>query len=378
MSQGGQNKTEKATPKRKRMAREKGQIPRSKETVTFVLLFTISSVLYVMSDTLYKHIRKIFEWGFVLNKNEIYNTNYMLYKSNHMILIGFLILAPILVCSAIAIYFGNTVLSGNNFSLKRIQPKITNVFPKNPLKKIFSMRNATDLMQSLLKCAITALILAGVMKSFYPKLIPMSALPINDAMSESAHYALKTFLLISFSTIIYALIDFPFQIYQDTKDLRMSKQEVRDEFKDVEGNPQIKRKIKMMQRRASRKRGVLRDVAKADIVITNPTHYAVAIQYDEETMDAPIIVSMGTNLMALQIRRVSSEHKIPVLEIPLLARALYYHGEVGARIPEALFYAVARVLAYIFKLDDPLSFYLEKEWIDQLPIPEEMITEGKK
>lgn len=367
-----QNKTENATPKRKSEARKKGQVPRSKETVSFALLFVVSCGFLTLGGTLYNHFKKILGDAFLLTPYEIHHTNLLLYKAKWLIMTTFLIFTPIFIAATLAIYFGTIALGGNVFSTQKIIPKLSNISPKNAFKRIFSMQSVTTLLQAILKCTISTVILVGIIKGIYPRLVDLSYFPLNTAMQEGAHYIISAFVMLSLSTFIYCLIDYPYQIYKDSKSLKMSKQEVKDEYKNSEGNPEIKRRVRTLQRRVSRKRNALRNLEKADIVITNPTHYAVALQYDENTMDAPVIVSLGANMLALHIRRKSAEYKIPILEIPLLARALYHYGEIGQVIPEPLFYAVARVIAYIYGLDDPLSFHLERDWVDQLPIPEEL------
>lgn len=367
-----QDKTENATPKRKSEARKRAQIPRSKELTTFAILTFVSLALYVFSPLYYSHLERILEHCFLIDRHTLLNPNNAANKAKKMVLDGLLAFSPVFIFSLIGIYLGTIMLGGQVFSAEKIRPKLSNIAMLQGIKRIFSAKGLVELFQAIIKCCIIGVITYFFIKFHASELLKISLLPLNDAMEKCAHIILSGFAIFCFATILFASIDYPYQLYQHKKQLKMSKQEVRDEFKQTEGDPQTKGRIRQQQRRLSRRRNMVKSIEQANVVIVNPTHYAVALQYDEEAMAAPIIVAMGMDLYALHIRRLSSEHRIPTLEIPVLARALYDHGEIGMPIPEGLFYAVARVLAYIFNLDDPLSFHLEKEWIDDLPIPSEL------
>ena len=373
-----QNKTEKATGKRKRDARKKGQIPRSREVVNFAVLFASATLLFVMGNKMYTQYDKVLSAGFVLHGTQALNTEFILHKAFLLIRDGFIIFAPIPITILVAVYLGNISLGGQVFSLEKLTPKLSNINPIEGIRKIFSLKGATDLLQSLLKCLLIFITTYFILKGLHPKLLQISLLPLHEALSSFGHSYLLTFFFLSACTIIILFIDVPFQLFQYQKKLRMSKQEIKDEFKQTEGNPQIKGRMRRLQRNAAKRRKMLKEVPNANLIITNPTHFSVALKYEEETMDAPIILAMGADLMAMHIRRLSTEHSIPVLQIPLLARALYYNGEVGDEIPEALFHAVAQVIAYLYQLDDPLNFYLQQSWIEQLPIPDDILTEEMK
>lgn len=369
---GGQNKTENATSKRKTDARKRGQIPRSKELTTFTILSFVSLALYVFSPIYYAHLERILTHCFLIDRHELLTSDDAIGKAKKMIIDGLLAFSPIFIFALIGIYLGNILLGGPVVSLEKLRPKFSNIAPSQGIKRMFSAKSIAELGQAMIKCAIITAITVVFIKASSNALLKISLLPLNDALTHSAHIILACFTILCFATVLFAVIDYPYQLFQYKKQLKMSKQEVRDEYKQSEGDPHTKGRIRQQQRRFSRRRNMSQSVARADVVLVNPTHYAVALQYDEDVMAAPIIVAMGVDLYALNIRRLSSEYRIPILEIPVLARALYDHGEVGMPIPEGLFYAVARVLAYIFNLDDPLSFHLEKEWIDDLPIPPEL------
>lgn len=375
-----QEKTEKATPKRLSEAKSKGQVPRSKDLVSFCVLLTASYLFLMLSQKFYEKIVVLYKLCFVLKSNEIYNFPVLLNKVKTLFLSSFSLLLPFLLIMSVVIYISTNVLGGRVFSFEKIKPKLSNISFKNAAKKWFSYESLFLIAQAVFKTLITSVIVWIIIKSLFSDLIVLSVRDISDAVKYGTHYVFYTFFILSFSCLLYVLIDFPYQKYRNTKNLKMTKQEIKDEYKNIEGNPHIKRRIRSLQKKISRRSRALKNIPKANILITNPTHFAVALQYDENTMNAPVIVAAGTGTLALYIRRISIEYRIPILEIPLLARALYYYGEVGQTIPEELFYVVARVIAYLFKLDNPLSHHVTKEWVDQLEIPEELTvrSDGKK
>lgn len=370
-----QNKTEKPTQKKKKDARKKGQIARSKELVTFSVLIISSAFLLLMSKTIINTYKVVLHDSFYLKSNVLFYKTVMLSYCFNLILKSLIFFMPFPIILLVVIYLSNICLGGSVFIADKLIPKLSNINPIQGFKKIFSLKGLQELIQAIIKSLLIFFVSYIVIKSIYPKLLKISLLPFHMAMYEFYKDYLLIFLLLSFCIILIVFIDVPMQIYMHQKKLKMSKQEIKDEFKQTEGNPQIKGQLRKLQRQASKRRKMIRRLPEANILVTNPTHFAVALKYDEDTMNAPMILVMGADLMALHIRRLSIEYKIPILEIPLLARALYYNGEVGEEIPELLFHAVAQVVAYIYKLDDPLSFHLDKYWIDQLPIPNEMLTE---
>lgn len=373
-----QEKTERATPKRKKDARKKGQLPRSKEIVSFILLLSSAGLLYLFSQEIYNHFCHILQQGFILHQHQALDLSFILAKAKQLIVDAFMLFIPFFIIAVLAVYLGNIILSGHIFSFEKLKPKLSNTNPISGIKKLFSIKGLSELLQAVLKVSLIGLITALIITAIHPQFLLMSLMPLEKSMHILGHQLLFTFLLLAASTLIIALIDLPLQLYQNQKQLKMTKQEVKDEMKQTDGNPEIKGKLRQLQRQAARRSKMLQDLPKADIVITNPTHFAVALQYDDDSMSAPVILAMGSGFMALNIRKLSTEHAVPILHIAPLARALYYHGEIGEQIPEGLFHAVAQVLAYIFQLDDPLQFHLDKQWIDQLPIPEELTNQEKQ
>ena len=369
-----QEKTEKATPKRKRDSRKKGQVPRSKETVSCILLLSVSIIFYVLGEYFFTNFGHILARGFILHQGQAIDLPLILGKAKQLVIDAMLLFKPIFIVAILGAYLGNIALSGHTFNVEKLQPKLSNINPMKGLQKIFSTKGLSELLQAIIKCILIGVVTVIIVKSTHQKFLLMSQMPLYSAAHMLEQQLLFTFVILALSTIIIALVDLPIQLYQNNKQLRMTKQEVKDEMRHTDGNPEIKGKLRQLQRQASRRSKMLQDLPNANIVIINPTHFAVALKYDSESMIAPKILAMGTDFVALNIRRICTELTIPILQIPSLARVLYYHGEVGEMIPEALFHAVAQVFAYIFQLDDPLQFHLEKQWIDKLPIPEEMTT----
>ena len=368
-----QEKTEKATPKKQRDARKKGQIPRSRDLASLVLLVSSSGLLYLFGPILYQHMFQILIHGFMLPRDQIMDVHQIIDKAEQLTADMFLLFSPFFALSVISVYFGNILLGGHVIAFERLRPVFSNINPAKGFKKFFSFSSFLTLFQSMLKVTLIGVITALIIHEMHVRFLLLSVAKPKEAMHEVGHDLSLTFLLLSVGIVIIALIDIALQIYQNQKQLRMTRQEVKDEAKQTEIPMEIKRKVRQLQRQAASSRRMLQDVPKASVVITNPTEFAVAVAYDHKGDAAPIILAMGAGFMALSIRRTGTEHCIPVLHIPLLARALYYHGEIGQEIPEALFHVVARVLAYILQLDNPLNFHLDNEWIDALPIPEELI-----
>jgi flagellar biosynthesis protein FlhB len=209
--------------------------------------------------------------------------------------------------------------------------------------------SAAELAKALLKAALITIVGAAVLWHYREPLQQLSLLPLNAGIAQLARVAGMSFLLIAGALALIAAIDVPFQLWRHTDDLKMTREDLRREHKESEGDPQIKAAIRNQQRAMARRR-MMAEVPKASVIVTNPTHYAVALRYDENSMRAPRVVAKGADLVAAKIREIGEQHRVPVLESPALARAMYGHAEIGAEIPEKLYAAVAEVLAYVFQL----------------------------
>lgn len=255
--------------------------------------------------------------------------------------------------------------------MESLQPKFSRLSLLKGLKRMISLKGLVEMIKSLLKFLLVASIAILVLKMQIPVLLSLADYPLAGALGTGMGLVIKSFLIMSASLILIAAVDVPFQLYEHKKQLKMTKQEVKDEFKETEGKPEVKSLIRRTQQEIAKRR-MMAEVPKANVVLTNPTHYAVALRYQQHGNRAPIVVAKGKNLIALQINRVALSHRIPILSVPPLARALYYSTDLNAEIPRGLYVAVAQVLAYIFQLKDKQNYQRKPEVLQNLPIPDEL------
>ena len=260
-------------------------------------------------------------------------------------------MAPLLLVVSVAAITTPAALGGWSFSLKSMAFKAERINPGAGLKRIFAVRGLVELFKALAKFLLIGGIAVAVLFSMADELMMLSRLPVMEALANSGRLIVFAFVMFSASLIVIAAIDVPFQAWDHMKKLRMTKQEVKDESKDTEGRPEIKGRMRQMQQEAAGKR-MLEDIPIASVVVTNPTHFAVALKYEGESMGAPKVIAKGADHMAIRIREVANEHGIPLFEAPPLARSLFASTEIGDDIPEELYLSVAQVLTYIYQLDN--------------------------
>ena len=345
----GQEKTEDPTPKRLKEARDKGDIPRSKELNTLVLLLVASSAVLFFGATAISNLAEMMADNFSLTREEIFDTNYIIINFGSSALEALWAVIIFMLVVFIAAIVGPISLGGWNISAQAIAPKASRMDPLAGLKRMFSLKALVELAKSIGKFLIVTGLALFYLDSVKTNLYSLGSMDVFVAMSESIQLIGWAFLIISLSLIIIALLDVPYVLYESAEKLKMTLQEVKDEMKNTEGKPEVKGRIRQMQREISQ-RQMMKDVPDADVIITNPTHYSVAIKYDESHRNAPIIVAKGADFVALKIREIAEEHDIPILQSPPLARALYYSAEIGDEVPTGLFKGVAQVLAYVFQL----------------------------
>ena len=342
-------KTEDATPKRLEKAREEGDVPRSRELAAVSVLFTTGLSLLMMNQHLDQAIRASFSNGLKLDRATAFDPMILLMKvvqNLSDLLLAFAPLALILVIVSIA---APVLVGGWVFSNKVFVPQFSRMNPIKGITNMFSKNSLVELIKSVAKAALVGTVAYLVIIGDMEPIMAMSSMTLEDSISEVNHLMLYGFITISSTLVLIAMIDVPFQLHRYAEKLKMTKDEVKKESKESEGNPEIKAKIRQQQREMARRR-MMSQIPKADVVITNPTHYAVAIAYQDEGMRAPTVVAKGADAVALKIREIASEHNIVTLESPKLARAIYAHTELDEEIPEALYAAVAEVLAYVFQL----------------------------
>ncbi|MCX2887352.1 MULTISPECIES: flagellar biosynthesis protein FlhB [Pseudomonas] len=373
-SESGQDKTEDPTDKRKRDSREKGEVARSKELNTVAVTLAGAGSLLAFGGHLAETMLAMMRMNFSLTREMIVDERAMgafLLASGKMAIWA---VQPVLILLFVISFVAPIALSGFLFSGSLLQPKFSRMNPLSGIKRMFSMNSVTELLKALAKFFVILIVAVVVLSSDRQALLSIANEPLEQAIIHSLQVVGWSALWMSAGLLLIAAADVPFQLYQTHKKLKMTKQEVRDEYKDSEGKPEVKQRIRQLQREVSQRR-MMAAVPQADVIITNPTHYAVALQYDPENGGAaPLLLAKGTDFTALKIREIAVEHKIQILESPALARAIYYSTEIEQEIPAGLYLAVAQVLAYVFQIrqyragkgkrPEPLK--------DDLPIPPDL------
>lgn len=343
-------KTEAATPRRLEKAREEGQVARSRELNTFLLLATGVATLWLLGKPLYQSFRSIFRAGMGFDLRILHDSDAMLAFASAAAFNALLAILPLLVLLVLVAIIASVLLGGLTLSSKSLSPKFERLSLLKGLKRMGSLQTLVELLKTLAKALIIGGIGAWVIWSHQESMVALMQLPPQSALIGGMRLVALCCGLITAALLIVVGIDVPWQLYSHYKKLRMSKQEVKEEHKETEGDPQLKAKIRQQQRSLARRR-MMAEVPHADVVVTNPSHYAVALRYDEEAgQGAPKVVAKGRGLLAQRIRELANTHRIPSLSSPPLARALYRHVRLDEEIPEALYRAVAEVLAWVYQL----------------------------
>ncbi len=368
-----QEKSEEPTAKRLDKAREEGQVPRSRELTTSAVLLGATLSLYLLGDSFADKISGIFIVNFQFDRATAFDTDQLLVKLGLSIKESFLGLIPIFSVLMILAFISPIALGGWLLSVKSLAPKFSRINPLSGLKRMFSMKSIIELLKALGKVAVVMTVAILLLYFHHGEIVSLSNENITYGLAHAIQLIIFAALVLSASTLIIAIIDVPFQIWENKKQLKMSLQEVKDELKDSEGKPEVKNRIRQLQRDLANNR-MLSQVPEADVIITNPTHFSVALKYDPETMKTPVIVAKGVDFMAMKIREIANAHDVELVPAPVLSRALYYTTEVDDEVPHGLFLAVAQVLAYIFQLRQYRRGRAKRPICPKhLPIPEEYI-----
>lgn len=344
-----QEKTEPATPRREEKAREEGQVARSRELTTFMLLLGGVVGLWSMGAMLYDQLGLVMEQAFLFERRHALETTPML---SHALQLGqrtMLAMLPLFLLLAVVALVAPALLGGWIISAKSLKPQLSKLNLFKGLKRMFGVQALVELAKAIAKSVLVggvAITFLWTNRGTYMSLMDQ---PVELALAHALQLAALACGLIVLALLVVILIDVPYQLWSHAKKLRMSKEEVKREHKESEGDPHIKARIRQQQQAMARGR-MMSKVPEADVIITNPSHYAVALRYDEAGMTAPRLVAKGTDLVAGRIRELGDEHAVPRLEAPPLARALYHHVDLEAEIPEALYTAVAEVMAWAFRL----------------------------
>ena len=369
-SEDNDDKTESPTAQRLQKAREEGQIPRSKELTSVLIMLAGVCILWFGGASFGHRLSMVLSSGLRFDHKIISDQNLILGQIIMMLKTALIGMLPLLVGVVIIALVAPVLLGGLVFSTKTLAFKFSKLNPISGIGRLFSAQVVAELVKALMK----ALLMGGVAGLFlwqhWPDMMRLMSESPLTAMASAMNLAGLCALLVSLSIIPMVGFDVFWQIYSHLKKLRMSRQDIRDEFKQSEGDPHVKGRIRQMQRSAARRR-MMADVPKADVIVTNPTHYSVALQYDENKMSAPKVVAKGAGAVALRIRELGTENRVPILEAPPLARALYRHAEIGQQIPGQLYAAVAEVLAWVWQLKRwRLSGGQRPVKPENLPVPE--------
>lgn len=359
-------KTEPATPRRLQKAREEGQVARSRELTTFILLFGGIIGLWGMSSALFEQVGTVMEQAFLFERQQAFDIAPMLARVLNLAVKSLFALMPLFLLMVVLALVAPALLGGWVISAKGMKPQLSKLNPAKGIKRIFSSQALAELGKAIAKTLLVGGVLVAFLYSRHSEYMALMGQPVQKALSNALTLAAEAALLMVLTLIVVVLIDVPYQLYAHAKKLKMTKEEVKREHKETEGDPHVKARIRSQQQAMSRGR-MMSKVPEADVIITNPTHFAVALKYDEAKMGAPRLVAKGTEAVAAKIRELGEEHRIPRLEAPMLARALYYNVDLDREIPSTLYTAVAEVLAWAFRLKQ-----VRKEGGDMPPTPRKL------
>lgn len=345
------DKTEKATPKKRAELRKKGQVMQSREVTSNLILLITFIAIRVFGSFLYQEISSVFR--VFLTGTSQYNLQEPAEAMRIFSFVVFKILkmtAPFFIIVVLMGFLGSYVQIGFLFTTETLKPKFSNLNPINGIKRLFSVRSFFELLKSIAKVIIISWVAWSSIKSEFNDMMKLMNLEIGPLIMYIINTSLDIAIKICFALLAVSIVDYFFQWRRHEKDIRMSKQEIKEEYKQLEGNPEIKSRIKQKQREISMRR-MLQEVPKADVVITNPTHFAVAIKYEPEKMSAPYVVAKGADYMAQRIKQIAMDNKVHIMENKPLAQALFSTVDVGKAVPPELYKAVAEVLAFVYNLE---------------------------
>ncbi|CAI8716098.1 flagellar biosynthesis protein FlhB [Pseudomonas sp. IT-P253] len=372
-SESGQDKTEDPTDKRKSDSREKGEVARSKELNTLAIMLAGAGALLIFGGALAQDMMEVMRINFSLSREVILDQRSMGTFLLHSGQIALVAIQPVMITLLLAAVIGPISLGGWLFAAGSMAPKFSRMNPGPGIKRMFSTKALVELLKALAKFFIVLFVALAVLSSDIDDLLRIAHEPLDQAITHSLQVVGWSTLWMACGLIIIAVVDVPVQLWESHNKLLMTKQEVRDEHKDQEGRPEVKQRIRQLQREMSQRR-MMAAIPSADVVITNPTHYAVALKYDPDKGGAPTLIAKGSDFLALKIREIAVANEVLLLESPALARSIYYSTELEQEIPGGLYLAVAQVLAYVYQIrqhragkgkrPDPLK--------DDLPIPPDL------
>jgi flagellar biosynthetic protein FlhB len=348
-SEMGGERTEEPSQRRLQEARERGQIPRSRELTNFATMIGGSAALVAIGGSLTARLSQMMRKSLSIDASTLRNTDSMAASLGDAGVSAVLALLPVFGALVALVLLASVLLGGWNFSPRAMTPDFSRLSPMAGLQRLFGLRGLTELGKALLKCLVVGGVCAGIVAWIFGDVLSLARMAPRAAVGRGAGLLSWAFVWLCASLALVAMVDVPLQLFQFKRALRMTRQELRDESKEMDGRPETKQRIRQMQQTLARRR-MMHKVPTADVVIVNPTHFAVALKYDPMKMRAPRVLAKGVDMVAQNIRRIAEEHRVPLFESPKLARALYRSTDLNKEIPAGLYVAVAQVLSYIFRL----------------------------
>jgi flagellar biosynthetic protein FlhB len=348
-SEMGGERTEEPSQRRLQEARERGQLPRSRELTNFATMIGGSAALVAIGGTVAAHLSQLMRRSLTIDEKSLHTTDSMATSLADAGISAVTAILPVFGALVCMVLLAAVVLGGWNFSTTALIPDFSRLSPLSGIKRLFGLHGVSELAKALLKCLVVSAVCAAIVSSIFGDVLALGRMAPRAAISRGAGLLSWAFVWLCASLALVAIVDVPLQIFQFKRALRMTRQELRDESKEMDGRPETKQRIRQMQQTLARRR-MMHKVPTADVLIVNPTHFAVALKYDPKKMRAPVVLAKGVDLVAQNIRRIAEEHRVPVFESPKLARALYRSTDLNKEIPSGLYVAVAQILSYIFRV----------------------------
>lgn len=368
----GQERTEQATAKRQQEARQKGQVPRSRELSTVAALLAAALMFLMTGEKMMGALLAGMREGLNVSREQAFDVKLLASSFLNELTHALWAMMPFFMVLMVVGVVAGVALGGLSFSSETLTFKWDKLDPIKGMGRLFSWRGLVEMVKGFAKFMLVAFAALLLLKAWAPQFLGLGDEPLHQGMAHMGNLLAWSFLILSATLLIIAGIDVPFQLWDHQRQLKMTKQEVRDEHKQTEGSPEVKGRIRRMQMAMAQRR-MMAQVPKADVVVTNPSHYAVALRYDQDKGEAPMVVAKGIDFIALKIRSVAQEHDVPVLEAPPLARSLYHSTELDQQIPVGLYRAVAMVLAYVYHLrQGPIYGREGVVTMPDLPIPDDL------
>ncbi|KAB0302299.1 flagellar type III secretion system protein FlhB [Vibrio fortis] len=347
--QSSQDKTEKASPQKVKKARQEGQIPRAKDFTTAAIFLAVALFFQSQLSAIWESMSGIFRYNMSLTKADLENPSRLVEHIGQSLAVIIEMLLPLFTVIIIVTFGSTMALGGWIFRPANIMPKFRKINPISGIKRIFSTRSIVELIKSTVKVLVIFGILYGYLDNHLQSLLGMQTLPLNQGVTLIMSILFEGVLLMGVALLLFGVIDIPYQRWEHLKELKMTKQEIKEEYKNNEGRPEVKQRIRQIQQQFARRK-IDKMVPTADVIVTNPTHYAVALKYDPSISDAPFLVAKGVDETAMHIQRIAKDNDIEIINAPPLTRSIYHTTAIEQAIPNQLYVAVAHILTYVLQL----------------------------